>query len=79
MSTLETTISMMEMLPDADLLKIQNFIRTLFSQHNVENPLPFLSEEDILRDMETSEKQFAGGQYTNAKQVINEIREEYGL
>ncbi len=36
MSTLEKTISMIENLPEADLLKIQDFIKKFFGQHECE-------------------------------------------
>ena len=79
MSTLEATISMIEVLPEADLIKIQDFIKTIFEQHSSESPFPLLDEGDILKDMETSERQFVEGKYKGAKQVLNEIRKEYEL
>ena len=36
MTTLENTISMMEKLPEADLVEIQDLIKKLFKQHEYE-------------------------------------------
>lgn len=79
MSTLEATIFMMEVLPEADLIKIQGFIKTLFNQQSGAIPFPFLDEEDILEDMEISERQFEEGKCKEAKQVLNGIREEHSI
>ena len=37
MTTLENTISMMEKLPETDLIEIQNLIKKLFRQHESES------------------------------------------
>lgn len=79
MNTLENTVSMMEMLPEADLVKIHNFTKKLFNLHNTDNPLKPLSEEDILRDLEISRNQIAQGKCKEMGQAIEGIREKYGL
>ena len=52
MSILENTISMMEVLPEADLLEIQNFTKKLFRLRNVNSCFQPVSEEKILYDKE---------------------------
>ncbi len=79
MSTLEKTISMLEVLPEADLIKIQDFVRSLFRQRDIECSFPLLSEEDIMRSIKVSEQQIANGEYKNAKEFLTEIRQEYGI
>ena len=79
MSTLENTISLLEVLPESDLIKIQELAKKLFRQRNAECPFPLLKEEDIMQDIELSEKQFAHGEYQNAKEFLTEIRQSYGI
>lgn len=79
MSTLENTISMLEVLPETDLIKIQDYTRSLFKQHGAEYPFPLLGEEDIIKIAENSERQIADGECKNAKEFLSELRQEYGL
>ena len=79
MSTLENTISMLEVLPETDLIKIQDYARSLFKQRGAEYPFPLLSEEDIIKIAETSERQIANCKCKNAKDFLSELRQEYGI
>lgn len=86
MSTLQNTISMMKTLPEADLIKIQNFAKKL-SQHReleiadeaVGRFLPPKSREDIYKDLENSKQQAAEGKYQEAGEFLAELRAEYGI
>lgn len=86
MSTLQNTISMMQTLPEADLIKIQDFTRKLSKRHELEAAdeavgkfLPPKSREDIYRDLEISRQQAAEGKYREAGEFLAEIRAEYGI
>lgn len=86
MSTLQNTISMMKTLPEADLLKIQDFIKNLSRRHELEAAdetvgrfLPPKSREDIYRDLEISRQQAAEGKYQEAGEFLAELRAEYGI
>lgn len=86
MSTLQNTISMMETLPEADLIKIQDFTKKLSKRHELESAdeavgrfLPPKSREDIYRDLEISRQQAAEGKYQEAGEFLAELREEYGI
>ncbi|HCT91651.1 MAG TPA: hypothetical protein DF613_09790 [Lachnospiraceae bacterium] len=83
MSIMENTISMMESLPEADLLKIQNFTRKLFQCHESESTdeavgrfLEPMSREDFMRDIEIAERQFAAGEYQEMGEAIDDICQE---
>lgn len=91
MSILENTVSMMKTLPEADLLKIQEFTFGLF-QCRCENRMSVeaadeaagrflnpMSREDIMRDIEIAEAQFASGEYQNAREFLAGLRKEYGV
>lgn len=84
MSTLEKTISMIETLPETDLIKIQDFIQKLFQQReDVDDAagrvLSPMSREDFLKDIETAEKAIADGQYRNAEEVFDGLEQRYGF
>lgn len=86
MSTLEKTISMMEILPEADLLKIQDLIYKLFQQRECEMTddavgkiLKPLSREDFLCDVEVAEKEIDNGEYRGAQEVFNGLEQRYGF
>ncbi len=86
MSTLQNTISMMKTLPEADLIKIQDFMKELSKRHELESAdeavgrfLPPKSREDIYRDLEISRQQAAEGKYQEAGEFLAELRAEYGI
>lgn len=86
MSTLESTISMLKVLPEADLVEIKKFTEKFFNRHRYETAddavgrfLKPMSEEDFLRDLEISEQQFARGEYQEMGEVLNEICRELGI
>lgn len=79
MSTLENTISILEVLPETDLIKIQDYARSLFKQRRAEYPFPLLGEKDIIEIAETSERQIADGECKNAGEFLSELRQEYGI
>ena len=65
MSTLENTVSMMKTLPEAD--------------EAAGRVLKPMSREDIMRDIEIAEAQFASGEYQNAREFLAGLRKEYGV
>lgn len=65
MSTLENTVSMMKTLPEADEAA-GRFLKPV-------------SREDIMRDIEIAEVQFASGEYQNAREFLAGLRKEYGV
>ena len=86
MSTLQNTISMMETLPETDLIKIQNFTKKLSQRRELETAdeavgrfLPPKSREDIYRDLEISRKQIEMGQCSSAEEVFNGLEQRYGF
>lgn len=73
MTTLESTISMMEKLPETDLIEIQNLFKKLFRQHEsestgaaVDQVLKRMSKADSIEDAMASEKDIAAGRYKSA-------------
>lgn len=86
MTTLENTISMMENLPETDLVKIQDFIRGLFRQHEsdpvditVGKALRRMSKRDFIEDVKAGESDIADGRYTEASEVFDGLEKRYGF
>ena len=79
MSALESTISILEALPEADLLEVQQFAKRLFVLCSDEYPFPPKSQEEIYKDLEISRQQAAEGKCQERGQALAEIREKYGL
>ncbi len=84
MTTLERTISMMEKLPEADLIKIQDLIKKLFRQHEltdvtVGRSLKRMSKDDFMKDAMTAENDIAAGRYKSTNEVFDELEQRYGF
>ena len=79
MSTLENTISILEVLPESDLIKIQDFAKKLFRQRSDEYPFPLKSRKEIYNDLEISRQQAAEGNCQEMGSALAEIRGKYGL
>lgn len=79
MTTLENTISIIKVLPEADLAEIQNFARKLIKRREANCPFTLKSREDIYKDLETAHQQIAAGEYQDAGEFIAEVRREYGI
>lgn len=79
MTMLESTISMIKVMPEADLAEIQNFAKKLLQRRDEGCPFPLKSREDIYKDLEVSRQQIRNGQYQEAGKFIAEVRKEYGL
>lgn len=86
MTTLENTISMMEKLPEADLVKVQDLIRKLFRQREdvstdsaVGQALKRMSKEDFMEDIAVAENDIAAGRYKSANEVFDRLEQRYGF
>jgi EAL domain-containing protein (putative c-di-GMP-specific phosphodiesterase class I) len=79
MSTMEATISMMEVLPEDDLVQICNFTTMLYEKRKVNNPFVPLTEEKLMSDLETSRTQIAQGKSLNMKTALEQLGAKYGI
>ena len=75
MSTLESTISMLRVLPESE---VQIFITRAMLE---KRPSPFaaVSRESVIRDIDLSTEQFARGKACEARKVISDLKVKYGL
>lgn len=76
MTMLESTISMIKVLPEADLAEIQNVAKKLLQKRSKECPFPIKSKEEIYKDLEISRQQIADGEYQRAEDFLAEVRRE---
>lgn len=79
MTMLENTISMIKVMPEADLAEVQNFVRKLLERRDADCPFPLKSREDIYKELEISRQQIQDGEYQEAGKFIAEVRKEYGI
>ena len=77
MSTLESTISMLRVLPEAEVQVIFDITRNLLEKHA--SAFAPVTRESVLRDIDLSTDQFARGEAREARDVITDLRSKYGL
>ena len=76
-STLESTISMLRVLPEAEVKIVFDITRALLEKR----PSPFepVSKERMLGDIDLSTEQLARGEAREAKAVVSDLRAKYDL
>lgn len=79
MTTLENTISLIRILPEADLDEIQNFARKLIQKREANCPFALKNCEDIYQDLEIAHRQIASGEYEDADEFVVGVKKEYGI
>ncbi len=79
MTTLETTVSMLEMLPEDDLLRIQNFAKCLLMSQKDDTPFKVLTKEQILEQLDESANQFNNNEYDDAEAFADKLAKKYDL
>ena len=77
MSTLESTISMLSLLPESEVRIIFDITRNMFEKHS--SPFAPVNKEIVLRDIDLSTGQFSRNEAREAQNVILELRSKYGL
>lgn len=78
MSTLESTISMLETLPEDDLVAVNHLVKHLmFRSGNV--PFHAMNKEQMLEELETARRHVSEGKVKEGHQVAAEMRDKYGL
>lgn len=73
MSTLESTISMLETLPEEDLLAIQAIVKRFVVKEN--SPYAPLSKEEMLERLQSARKHADEGKVMDATLVSKNVRE----
>ncbi len=77
MSTLEATVSMLETLPEEDLLAIRGIVQRFIAKNS--NPYRPLTKKETLDKLAASRKHAEEGMVIDAREAAEEIRQKYGL
>lgn len=79
MSTLEATVSMLQALPESELLTIHDMARRFYMKQAIQNPLEPMTEQQMLDKLAASRKHAEEGRVMDADVAISKIKEKYGL
>ena len=79
MSTLEATISMLEMMPEESRQMVFEYTQELFSSSQIANPFVPVSKEQILKDLELSRQQVSQGKVRNMAVALEDLRRCHGF
>ena len=77
MSTLESTISMLRVMPEADVRIIFEMTKKLFD--DIASPFAPVSKKQILQDVDVSSRQVEQGNTQDTAEAIRELKTKYGL
>lgn len=77
MSTLESTISMLENMSPADVEVIYTMTKALFDKQS--SPFQPMSRDQILQDLAVSRRQIQEGQCADARDALRAVRAKYDL
>ncbi|MDO5328307.1 MAG: hypothetical protein Q4G00_16580 [Clostridia bacterium] len=77
MSTLESTISMLRVMPEADVRVIFEMTKKLFDDKA--SPFAPVSKKQILQDVDVSSRQIEQGNTQDTAEAIRELKTKYGL
>lgn len=79
MSSIDATVSMLELMPEDARLKVLEFTKQLFTAEKPANPFVPLTTGQILRDLEISRQQAAQGQTYDMGEALEELRRRHGF
>lgn len=79
MSTIESTISMLEVMPEDARLLVLEYTQSLFNARKPASPFAQKSEDQILNDLAESRKQIDEGKGLNMKSALEQIGADHGF
>ncbi len=79
MSSIEATVSMLEVMPEEARVKVLEFTQELFSAEGSANPFVPKGLDDIMQDIAEAETDLQAGRVYPMSQVLDEIEADYGL
>lgn len=79
MSTLDATVSMLELLPEEELRVVQKLVKSIFDNKVSSNPFQPLSEEQLYSMLSAARKQADNGEYDDVDVFYNSMVEKYGM
>lgn len=79
MSTIDATVSMLEVMPEEARLKVFEFTQQLFASKKTENPFVPVTVKNVLSDLAESRQQIAEGSGLDMKDALNELGKQHGF
>jgi hypothetical protein len=79
MSTLEATISMLEVMPEEAQRKVFLFTQDLFGAKKPASPFTPVTEQQVLDDLSASREQIAQGRGVNMADGLRQMGKEHGF
>ena len=79
MSSIESTVSMLEVMPEEARLLVLKYTQSLFNARKPASPFTQKSEEQILDDLSESRRQIEEGQGLDMKAALKEMGAEHGF
>ena len=79
MSTLEATVSMLEVMPEEAQRQVYLFTQELFTAKKPASPFTPRSERQIMEDLAESRAQLARGEGVDMEDALQRMGKEYGF
>lgn len=79
MSTIEATMSMMEVMPEDARIKVMEYAQKLFTSRKPANPFVPLTTEQVLLDLDKAHKQIEEGKGVPADVAMTEMGRRHGF
>lgn len=79
MNTLDTTVSMLEAMPEDARIKVLEFTQQLFTSRKPANPFISVSTQQVLSDLAESRQQIADGKGLDMEDALNKMGKQHGF
>lgn len=79
MSTIEATMSMMEVMPEDARIKVMEYAQKLFTSRKPANPFVSLTTEQILSDLDEAHREIEDGKGMEAGAAMAEMGKKHGF
>ncbi|MCD7751101.1 MAG: hypothetical protein LUG61_05595 [Lachnospiraceae bacterium] len=79
MSTIEATMSMMEVMPEEARIKVMKYTQQLFTSRKPANPFVPLTTDQILSDLDEAHRQIEDGKGIPADEAMAEMGRRHGF
>lgn len=79
MSTIEATVSVMESMSEDARIQVFHYAQRLFAAKKTQNPFTAVTAEQVVLDIEQSEKDISEGNYRPMESVLDDMERRYGF
>lgn len=79
MSTIDATVSMLEVMPEEARLKVFEFTQQMFVSKKQENPFVSVTVKSVLSDLAESRQQIAEGNGLDMGNALEELGKQHGF